>query len=142
MARALRLLGVALLALGLLAGLAGWQALRLYRAPGPLATPAQVVVPRGGTEVIAGALLQAGVIAEPRAFAAAAWATRGQGALRAAEFAFPAGASLEQMLGVLRGARPVQRRLTIPEGLTARQIVAILREAPGLVGEVTAPEEG
>jgi UPF0755 protein len=142
LARSLRLLGVALLALALLAGLAGWQALRLYRAPGPLAAPAQVVVPRGGTEVIAGALLQAGVIADARAFAAAAWATRGQGALRAAEFAFPPGASLEQVLAVLRGARPVQRRLTIPEGLTARQIVAVLREAPGLTGEVAAPEEG
>ena len=41
MARALRLFGGVLLALGLLAGLAGWQALRLYRAPGPLAAPAQ-----------------------------------------------------------------------------------------------------
>ncbi|WP_431271344.1 hypothetical protein [Dankookia sp. P2] len=89
MARALRRLGVALLALGVLAGLAGWQALRLYHAPGPLAAPAQVVVPRGGTEVIAGTLLQAGVIADARSFAAAAWATRGQGPLRAAEFAFP-----------------------------------------------------
>lgn len=142
MARMLRLLGAALLALGLLAGLAGWQALRLYQAPGPLAAPAQVVVPRGGTEVIAGALLQAGVIADARAFAAAAWATRGQGALRAAEFAFPPAASLEQVLAVLRSGRPVQRRLTIPEGLTARQVVALLREAPGLTGEVAAPEEG
>lgn len=142
MARALRRLGVALLALILLAGLAGWQAFRLYQAPGPLAAPAQVVVPRGGTEVIAGALLKAGVIEDARSFAAAAWATRGQGALRAAEFAFPAGASLEQVLAVLRGGRPVQRRLTIPEGLTGRQIAGVLREAPGMVGEVAAPEEG
>src|SRR4051794_39368934 len=142
MSRALRRLGVAVLALAVLGGLAGWQALRLYRAPGPLAAPAQVVVPRGGTEVIAGTLLQAGVIADARSFAAAAWATRGEGPLRAAEFAFPPGASLQQVLEVLRSARPVQRRLTIPEGLTARQIAALLREAPGLVGEVTAPEEG
>src|SRR5690349_24618058 len=108
MARALRRLGAVLLALALLAGLAGWQALRLYRAPGPLAAPTQVVVPRGGTEVIAAALLQAGVIEDARAFAAAAWVTRGLGTLRAAEFAFPAGASLEQVLAVLRTARPVQ----------------------------------
>src|SRR3954447_2249467 len=105
MARALRLLGVVLLAVALLAGLAGWQALRLYRAPGPLAAPAQVVVPRGGTEVIAGTLRQARGIEDARAFAVAAWVTRGAGPLRAAEFAFPPGASLEQVLGVLRGAR-------------------------------------
>src|SRR4051812_30878091 len=142
MARALRRIGAALLLLVLLAGLAGWQALRLYRAPGPLAAPAQVVVPRGGTEVTAGALRRAGVIADARASAAAAWTTRGQGALRAAEFAFPAGASLEQVLAVLRTARPVQRRLTIPEGLTARQITALLRGAEAMGGEVAVPQEG
>ena len=142
MARALRSFVAVVAVLGILAGLAGWQALRLYRAPGPLAVPAQLVVPRGGTEVIAAALLRAGIIDDPRAFAAAAWATRDQGPLRAAELAFPPGASIEQVLGVLRTARPVQRRLTIPEGLTARQIAGVLREAPGMTGEVAVPEEG
>ncbi|TCZ63038.1 endolytic transglycosylase MltG [Roseicella aquatilis] len=142
MARALRRLGILLLILAALGGLAGWQALRLYRAPGPLAAPAQVVVPRGGTETIATALRQAGVIGDTRLFAAAALATRGQGALRSAEFAFPPGASLEQVLDILRNAKPVQRRLTIPEGLSARQIAALLREAPGMTGDVAVPEEG
>lgn len=142
MARALRRIGAALFLLAVLAGGAGWYALQVWRAPGPLAAPAQVVIPRGGTEAIATALLQAGVIADARAFAAAAWATRGQGPLRAAEFAFPAGASLEQVLAVLRTARPVQRRLTIPEGLTARQVAALLRAAEGMTGEVPVPDEG
>ncbi|MDO9708800.1 endolytic transglycosylase MltG [Paracraurococcus lichenis] len=138
----LRRIGVVLLLVCALAGGAGWYALQAYRAPGPLAAPAQVVVPRGGTEAIAEALLRAGVIADGRAFATAAWATRGQGPLRAAEFAFPPGASLEQVLAVLRTGRPVQRRLTIPEGLTARQILAVIRGAEGMTGEVSAPEEG
>ncbi|MCB4823444.1 endolytic transglycosylase MltG [Roseicella aerolata] len=142
MLRALRRIGLALLVLAALAGIAGWYALQHYRAPGPLAAPAQVVIPRGGTEAISAALLKAGIIEDARTFALAAWATRAQGPLRAAEFAFPAAASLEQVLAVLRTARPVQRRLTIPEGLTARQIAALLRGAEGMTGEAALSEEG
>lgn len=140
-----RALSLALLVLLLAAGLAAWQGWRLYRAPGPLAAERAVVVPRGGMEGIARALDAAGVIGDPRAFAAAAWVTQrlaGAGPLRAAEYAFPARASLEQVLRILREGRPVQRRLTIPEGLTARQIQALLERAEGLTGEVPALEEG
>lgn len=126
----------------LLLGVGAWQADRLYHGPGPLPLPAQVVVPRGGTEAIATALLRAGVIGDIRSFTAAAWATRGQGTVHAAEFAFPAGASLQQVLEILRTAKPVQRRVTIPEGLMARQIVALLGRTEGLTGEATVPEEG
>ncbi|MDB5372404.1 MAG: aminodeoxychorismate lyase [Belnapia sp.] len=140
--RRLRIAGLALLLLAALAGAAGWQGLRLYRASGPLAEPAQLVIPRGGTETIAAALRSAGVIDNPRLFALATWATRGEGPLRAAEFAFPAGASLADVLAILRDARPVQRRLTLPEGLTARQIAALVARAEGLVGEVPALAEG
>ncbi|NOG70307.1 endolytic transglycosylase MltG [Roseicella sp. DB1501] len=142
MRRWLRRLGLGFVVLALLGGAGAWQALRLYHAPGPLAEPTNVVVQRGGTEAIAASLLKAGVIADGRSFTAAAWATRGQGPLHAAEFAFPAGASLEQVLAVLRSAKPVQHRLTIPEGLTARQIAALVRDAAGMTGEINAPEEG
>src|SRR5690606_13451801 len=60
----------------------------------------------------------------------------------AGEFAFPAEASLRQVLDVLRTARPVQRRVTIPEGLTVAQIVAVLDRTDGLVGQVDPPTEG
>ena len=133
---------LALLVLAALGAAGAHLLLDRFRAPGPLAEPAQLVVPRGGTETIAGALLRAGVIADARAFALAAWATRADGPLRAAEFAFPAAASLEQVLEVLRRARPVQRRLTIPEGLTARQIAALLERAEGLTGAAPGMAEG
>jgi UPF0755 protein len=129
----------------LLAGLAAggwWYAQRAYAEPGPLAAPAQMVVPRGGLTAIAAALAERGVIADERAFLLAAWATNGQGPLRAAEFVFPAGASLRQVLDVLRTARPVQRRLTIPEGLVVGQIAAILERAEGLTGDMPRFDEG
>ena len=138
--RRLLALGFALLLL-LGGGMAvlGW---RDYAAPGPLAAPAQLVVPRGGTEAIAGLLAEKQVIASPWRFALAAWLTREDGPLRAGEFVFPAQASLRDVLGVLREGRMVQRRLTIPEGLTARQISALVDRAEGLSGETPAIAEG
>lgn len=142
MGRALRWLGGVLALTVVVAGLGIWQAKRSYEAPGPLAAPVNHLVPRGGVEAIAASLLQAGIIADGRAFALAAWVTRGQGPLRAAEFGFPAGASLADVLAVLREARPVQRRLTIPEGLTAAQIVALLERTEGLNGPIPPLAEG
>ena len=140
-----RRLSALLILLLLLAGIgagAFWYARTAWTAPGPLTQPAQVVVPRGGTAAIAEALAERGVIADPRAFLVAATVTRGQGPLRAAEFLFPAGASLRDVLEILREGRIVQRRLTIPEGLTARQIAAVLERAEGLTGEMPEVTEG
>jgi UPF0755 protein len=142
MGRLLRWAGLALASLALLAGLAAWQGLRLYRAPGPLAEPRPYLVPRGGIEDIGQALQAAGIVANKRAFTLAAWLTRREGALHAAELAFPAGASLEQVLDVLRHARPVQRRFTIAEGLTVGQVAAVLDRAEGLTGTVPPLAEG
>jgi UPF0755 protein len=139
MRRAL-LLGLA--ALLLLGGGVAALAFRDFSAPGPLAAPAQLAVSRGGTESIATLLAEKGVIASPRRFALAAWLTREQGPLRAGEFVFPAGASLRDVLGVLREGRMVQRRLTIAEGLTARQVAALIDRAEGLAGETPAIAEG
>ena len=126
-----------------LSAAAGYHALRgAWSGPGPLAEPVQIVIPRGGTQTIAEALAERGVVRDPRLFALAAWLTRGQGPLRAAEFVFPARASLREVLAVLRTARPVQRRLTIPEGLNARQIATLIERAEGLSGEMPPIAEG
>jgi UPF0755 protein len=140
-----RRLAAFLILLLLLAGSAGgawWYARSAWLSPGPLAQPTTVVVPRGGATAIAEALAERGVIHDPRAFLAAAWLTRGDGSLRAAEFVFPPAASLRDVFEVLRHARPVQRRLTIPEGLTARQIATLLERAEGLTGEMPEVAEG
>ena len=142
MARALRWSGILLASLALLAGAAGLLGLRYYRAPGPLAEARQFVVPRGGVEEIGQALSAAGIITHRRNFNLAAWATRRQGALRAAEFSFPAGVSIEQVLEILRHARPVQRRLTLAEGLTVQQMAAVLDRAEGLTGPTPNLPEG
>jgi UPF0755 protein len=126
----------------LVGGFGASAAWRTYTRTGPLAESVQIIIPRGGTEAIAGVLLAAGVIRDARSFALAAWLTRGDGPLRAAEFAFPAGVPLADVLRILRTERAVQRRLTIPEGLTAYQIRALLDRTEGLTGETPSLAEG
>jgi len=142
MGKGLRLVGAVFVVLALILGAVASANWSVFTNPGPLAEPKVVVVPRGGTEAIAATLRESGVITDPRIFAIAAWWTRGEGPLRAAEFLFPAGASIRSALTVLREARPVQRRLTIPEGFTARQILALLERSEGLTGEAPALAEG
>lgn len=138
---ALILLGLGV-ALVLALGLAVQSARHTYEAPGPLAAEKALVIPRGGTEAIAGALRDAGIIADARHFLIASQITKGAGPLRAAEFAFPANASLKQVLEILRQARPVQRRVSIAEGLSALQIQALLDKTEGLMGEAEPIAEG
>jgi UPF0755 protein len=110
--------------------------------PGPLSESRAIVIPHGGTEQLAGALAADGVVDQPRVFRLAAWLTRGQGTLHAAEFSFPAHASVREVLAILRSAHPVEHRLTIAEGLTAQQIVTVLAHAESMTGDVRTIAEG
>jgi UPF0755 protein len=127
-------------------GVAGFGALHWWdgvlRRPGPLAEARAIVVPRGGVTQLAQVLQSAGLITQPVVFRAAAWLTRSDGALHAAEFMFPAGASVRQVLTILRTARPVEHHLTIAEGLTAQQITVELAHAEAMTGTVEAIAEG
>lgn len=135
----LLLAGLAVLA----ALLAGQRAvLRSWYGAGPLAEPRNVIVPRGGSDAVAAVLARAGVIDATLPFLIGTRLTQGEGPLRAGEFAFPASASLRDVLSILRTATPVQRRVTLPEGLTTAQALAILMRAPGLAGEPPPPPEG
>ena len=72
---ALILLGLGV-ALVLALGLAVQSARHTYEAPGPLAAEKALVIPRGGTEAIAGALKEAGIIADARHFLIASQITK------------------------------------------------------------------
>jgi UPF0755 protein len=137
---------LAALALVLLLGGAGalafWQALQYLNAPGPLAEARALVMPRGSPLRLGEVLQAEGVIRHAAALRIAAQATVDEGPLRAGEFLFPAGASLRDVLTVLRTARPVQHRLTIPEGLTAAAIALLVERTETLAGDAVVPAEG
>jgi 3-oxoacyl-[acyl-carrier-protein] synthase II len=109
---------------------------------GPLPQQTDFVVPHGPTEVVGEALQQAGIIDGVLAFRVAVRLTDSDGPLHAGEFGFPANASFHQVLDILRHGRQVEHHLTIPEGLTAEQIAALINAAPAMTGIVTPPAEG
>lgn len=129
-----------MLSVGAFCALRAWNA--VLQKPGPLPEARAIIVPHGGTNQLAEALAADRVVEGTLVFHAAVWLTRGDGPLRAAEFAFPAHASIIQVLAILRTAHPVEHHLTIPEGLTAQQILAVLAHAEAMSGEVKAIVEG
>ncbi len=126
----------------MLAGGAAWYGRKLYDAPGPLAVSKVVIVPRGSPGQVADALSAAGVIDSPLTFRVAAYATMLSGRLHAGELSFPERSTMHEVFTVLRTAKPVQHKLTIPEGLTAIQIARLLGKADALTGDIKPPLEG
>jgi UPF0755 protein len=110
--------------------------------PGPLPAARDIAVPRGDTAQVADSLAAQGVITHAWQLRLVAVLTRREGALRAGEFAFPAHVTLRDVLTILRTARPVEHRLTIPEGLTARQIAPLFRTAEAADGDTPPIAEG
>ena len=124
------------------AGIGATLAWRRLDVPGPLPADRSIVVPAGTTAQLGAALTDAGLVGRALEFRLAAWITRNDVALRHGEFAFPAHASLRQILTILRTARRVQHRITIPEGLTAAQIARLLDRTDLLDGDLLLPAEG
>ena len=134
--------------LSLLFGLALFAAIGLllaqnyYEREGPLKEERNVVIARGSsTGTIAAKLADAGVIEDPRAFHIAALMTGKNARLRAGEYAFPAGSSLRETLELLESGKTVIRRLTVPEGRTTREVIALLQSTEGLSGTIESDAE-
>jgi UPF0755 protein len=138
----MRPVALAALILLMVAGVGGAWLYTQFDAPGPLPAANSFVVPRGGLGEVADALAHDGVVARPVLFRLYAFVTLRDGPLHAGELAFPAGASPQQVLSILRTARPVQHRLTIPEGLTAAQVARLVDAADALTGDAPIPAEG
>lgn len=134
--------------LGIISVLSGsaFGALRAWNSvlqmPGPLPEARAIFVPHAGTNQLVEVLAADQVVERTLVFNAAVWLTRGDGPLHAGEFVFPAHASIIQVIAVLRTARQVEHHLTIAEGLTAQQILAVLAHAEAMSGEVKAIDEG
>lgn len=113
-------------------------------APGPLHAAQTVVIPpHTGITGISDLLAQEGVISHPVIFKIVASITGRAGALKAGEYEFPQGATAVDVMDEVANGRTVKHRLTIREGLTSAEVVALVRDAPLLAGDVTVnPPEG
>ena len=117
-----------------------------YNSPGPAARQgAQTnVVLRHGASLaeIASTLQTSGVIRSSPIFVAAAQVTGASRALKAGEYAFPSGISLGRVMRMIRDGEIVRHYVTIPEGVTSEQAVAILTANTVLTGSAPTPAEG
>ncbi len=148
MSRPLRLVlsGAAVLLALAAAGAAGawWWAQAYLEAPGPLAQPVTVDLPRGtGVVAIAERMAAAGAVDHPRAFALLARLTGRDRSLQAGEYALQPGMSPDAIMALLASGKVVLHPVAVPEGLTVHEVMALLAAADFLAGDLPpAPPEG
>jgi UPF0755 protein len=139
------LIASAALLVALLAGIALF-ALNAYRAPHNFyqidaEEPEMVILVPGGAglRTVADILEDAGAITSSDIFI---WGTRLSGAgnrLQAGEYRLVGPTSMAEIRDQLLSGETMQHRLTIPEGTTSRQVVALLAGTETLAGEIAEP---
>ena len=125
---------------GLIALVAGFW---IYSAPGPAGGPTTALLRKGsGLTDIGAELERVGTVRSGALFAAAAQVTGAARELKAGEYEFAARVPLSEVLRKIRSGEVVRHQVTIPEGLTSRQIMAILTKSDVLTGSAPVPAEG
>lgn len=115
-----------------------------FEAEGPSTTPVVVDIQRGASlPQISRQLEDAGAISNAGIFTAVTRALDLSGDLKAGEYQIPARASMAEVLDRITEGRALQHRLTVVEGLTVREVVAMLNASEVLTGVVErTPLEG
>ena len=129
--------GLAILA----AGLAFWL---LWAGPGPTSAPKTIIVAQGSSlGQVASQLEERGAIrGSASSFRAFARVFGSSDPVQAGEFLIPAGLSADGILNLLQHGRPVQRLVTIPEGMPSVLVHERLMRNPYLTGPIAVPGEG
>jgi UPF0755 protein len=105
---------------------------------GPLDQTKHVVIPRGaGPVTMAKLLREEGVLSYPLLFRVALMVEPNPKPVKAGEYEIPAHASMAAVADILQSGKVVQRRLTVPEGLTTAEVVELVRKTEALSGEIS-----
>jgi len=106
---------------------------------GPLLNVTNVVVPKGASlKTVAEELSRAGVIDKPWLFRIMARINGLAKHLKAGEYQFMPGISLQAAMDKIARGEVFFRRITIPEGLTSGQIMYLIANYPDLEGRAVA----
>lgn len=107
-------------------------------AEGPLRATKTVVIPRGaGPVTMAKVLQEEGIISHARLFRIALMVDPSPKPIKAGEYEVPARTSMQALVELLQSGKVVQRRLTVPEGVTTAEVLELVRKTEALTGEIT-----
>jgi UPF0755 protein len=134
---------LAVLAVLAIAG-GGAFAWREATRPGPLQQEMTILFEPGTSATkMAEELKKAGAIRYPKLFLVAVKATGHADALKAGEYAVPAGSSVLDIIDLLVEGKSILHYLTAPEGRTTQQVLKLVAEHEALTGDLTlTPAEG
>jgi len=115
-----------------------------FNRPAELWSDRVVIIPQGsGLSEIASLLSDNGVIKSKYPFILGAKIFGLSGRLKAGEYEFSKIVKPAAVLEILTAGRTLVRHITIPEGLTSKEIVKLLKEETGLLGTINStPPEG
>ena len=127
------------------AGLAVWYGKSVFEGPGPSTKNDTVLIkPNTGVNEIALLLERNRLISDANIFRLGVRAYGNDAALKAGEYEVKAGASMREIMELLKSGKSVLYSLTLPEGLTVEQAFARIATNEALTGEMPAemPPEG
>jgi UPF0755 protein len=115
-----------------------------WAGPGPTSEPESIIVAEGSSLArVAGQLDEANAIrSSASTFRAFARVFGSSDPIQAGEFLIPPGLSADGILNLLQHGRPVQRLVTIPEGMPSVLVHERLMRIPYLTGDIPVPDEG
>ncbi len=133
-----------LLLLAIVVGGAAIYGSQQFGATGPLDRERTVnIPPRTGLRDMADLLQREGVISNATLFVVGAVILGATDKMKAGEYVFEKGASMDDVLETIISGKSIQHSVTIAEGLTTQQIIQRLNEAEVLSGPIQKiPPEG
>jgi UPF0755 protein len=127
------------------AGLSVWYGKSIFEGPGPSTENDTVLIkPNTGVNDIALLLERNRLISDANIFRLGVRAYGNDSALKAGEYEVKAGASMRDIMELLKSGKSVLYSLTLPEGLTVEQAFQRIATNEALTGEMPAeiPPEG
>jgi UPF0755 protein len=123
-----------------------YYAVSSYQSPGPLPTNTNFIVrPGASLAEIAANLERNAIITDARIFRYMTATNLGRGeSLKTGEYEIKAGASMKEIMELLRSGKSILYSVSFPEGLTVRQMFNRMMDDPVLEGDLPAalPAEG
>ncbi|MBD8553063.1 endolytic transglycosylase MltG [Rhizobium sp. CFBP 8762] len=122
-----------------------YYAMSAFEAPGPLTSDNNFIVRNGaGLAEISTNLERNGLVTDGRVFRYVSQIYLENETLKPGEYAIRAGMSMNDIMELLRSGKSIQYSITLPEGLTVKQIFRRLSEDTVLDGALptTLPAEG